>query len=474
MFDNLQTVISKIESKGADYVDARYDELLLLTITKENERIQECKTIKRAGVGFNVYFKGATGYAFSADLSPKALEKTSIDALGIARASSHAVKIKSEVDPLAPETNVNLKPKIKEPAWLVDIDDKFELLSRVESSAKDHGENITSLRVAYGEISGKKVFTNSEGTEIQWNPLFLDLFCILTSKTEQGDLVSVYDAKGGSVGFEFYKIKDMTPEDLGKNAALWAKEKMRAKASPAGKFTALCENVLAGVLAHESFGHLTEGDFVVSKGSPLHNKLGETLGSEHVTIIDEGVLPSDINLRGFWLPYDDQGVKTKRSILMEQGILKHFLHSRATAKILNSSPTGNARAVNFTFAPIPRMKNTYFGPGDLSEEEALEQLGTGIYAIQSLGGSVELDGSFIFQAVRGYWVENGEKKYPIKDVALSGNILDLLKNIRGATKDLQVFCTYFGGCGKDGQVPLMCGLGGPKLIIDNVRFGGEQ
>jgi len=85
-----------------------------------------------------------------------------------------------------------------------------------------------------------------------------------------------------------------------------------------------------------------------------------------------------------------------------------------------------------------------------------------------------MDGSFVFQAIRGYWVENGEKQYPLKDVTLSGNILELLKHIRGATKDLKIFSTYFGGCGKDGQNQLPCGVGGPKLIIDNVRFGGEQ
>ena len=350
----------------------------------------------------------------------------------------------------------------------------MDFLKRVEDSAKENGENIASLRTGYGELSGEKVFTNSEGTEIRWNPFLLDLVCLVTSKTEQGNLVSAYETVNGSIGLESFKNIGSTPEDVGKNAALWAKEKMHAKAAPAGKFSALCENILVGVLAHESFGHLTEADSIVSKGSPIHDKLGETLGSEHATIIDEGILPADKNLGGLWLPYDDQGVKTQRSVLIEKGILKEFLHSRATANILKTEPTGNARAVNFTFAPIPRMKNTYFTPGDLTEEEALEQLGTGIYAIRSLGGSVESDGSFIFQAIKGYWVEKGEKKYPLRDVALSGNILNLLKNIRGATKDLYIHCGYFGGCGKDGQFPLPCGIGGPKLIIDNVRFGGEQ
>jgi TldD protein len=119
------------------------------------------------------------------------------------------------------------------------------------------------------------------------------------------------------------------------------------------------------------------------------------------------------------------------------------------------------------------MTNTYFLPGDLTEDEAMEQLGTGIYAIQTSGGQVELDGSFVFKAIRGYWIENGEIQYPIREVALSGNILDLLSKIEGGTKDLKLSSGYFGGCGKGEQSPLPTGMGGPQLIIDDVTFGGE-
>jgi TldD protein len=119
------------------------------------------------------------------------------------------------------------------------------------------------------------------------------------------------------------------------------------------------------------------------------------------------------------------------------------------------------------------MTNTYFAPGTLSEEEALENLDTGIYAIQSSGGQVTADGSFLFKALRGYWVENGEKKYPIREVSLSGNILDLLSRVEGATKNLELHSGYFGGCGKGDQFPLPTGLGGPKLVVDKVTFGGQ-
>ncbi|TFF63838.1 MAG: TldD/PmbA family protein [Promethearchaeota archaeon] len=474
MIEKLQSVIKHLENKGAEFVEARYDELNIQTIIKEKERIEECKKMKRAGAGFNVYYKGATGYAFSADLTDERLIQCAESALSIAKASSTATKIKSQFPKDSSVPKVDLKPSIKEPAWEEDLDYKMELVNRMQRSAKEYGEKISSLRLFYADLSGEKYFVNSEGRSIHWFPHVLDLRCLVISKNEQGNLLTAFDSVSGSIGLEYIKNEGTTPEDIGKNAALWANEKLKAKAAPAGKFTALCENLLTGVLAHESFGHLTEGDFVISKASPIHNKLGEKLGSEHVTIIDEGVIPIDKDVCGFWLPYDDQGIKTTRTVLMDKGILKGFLHSRATANHFGHDPTGNARAVNYTFPPIPRMKNTYFAPGDLSEEEALEEIKSGIYAIQTLGGQVELDGSFIFQATRGYWIENGEKKYPLKDVTLSGNILELLKNVKGATKDFKLLSGYFGGCGKDGQFPLPVGTGGPKLLVDQVRFGGES
>ena len=475
MFEKLQKAISNVEALGADFVEARYDGFDIQTIIKENGRITQLATRKRAGIGFNVFYKGATAYAFSADTSPEALDKAAKSALGIAKASSGAVIVKSEIDELAPIKNVRLEPNFKEPAWKLETEDKIDIINRMEVVANEHGENISSLMLLYGELSGEKYFTNSEGTEIYWFPNVMDIRTMVTSKTQEGDLVTASDGYGGSVGLEYFKQEGKTPEDLGKNAALWAKEKMKAKVAPAGEFRALCENSLTGVLAHESFGHLTEADFVVTKGSPIHDKLGERLGSEEATIIDEGVMEQSKNVAPWWLPYDDEGTKTGKTVLLDKGILTGYLHSRTTAKHLGAALTGNARAVNFTFAPIPRMKNTYFTPGDINgEEEALEQLGTGIYAIKTAGGQVGGSGDFLFKAVRGYWVENGEKKYPLKDVSLTGNILELLQNVEGATKDFALYSSYFGGCGKGGQYPLPVGIGGPKIIFSKVRFGGES
>jgi TldD protein len=84
-----------------------------------------------------------------------------------------------------------------------------------------------------------------------------------------------------------------------------------------------------------------------------------------------------------------------------------------------------------------------------------------------------MDGNFLFKAVRGYWIENGEKKEPLREVALTGNILEFLQNVEGRTKDFQLSSGYFGGCGKGGQYPLPVGLGGPKLLMREATFGGK-
>ncbi len=201
--------------------------------------------------------------------------------------------------------------------------------------------------------------------------------------------------------------------------------------------------------------------------SPLSGKIGQQLGSNSVTIVDEG-LPQN---GGYKIFFDDEGVRCKRVEIMEKGVLRSYLHSRMTANVLRAEATGNARSQDHTHEPIVRMRNTYFEAGDWKLEEALEGLKNGIYAIDSAGGQASADGTFLFKAVRGYWVENGEIKYPLRDVALTGNILELLKNVDAVCDDLEIRSTPFGGCGKMDQRAFV-GLGGPHIRIREVLFGG--
>jgi TldD protein len=456
---------------GAQFVEARLDDLSLRTLIKENEQIKEINIVRRKGVGITTYWDGVVGYSYSARLKKDALRECVRRSVGIARSSGKVARLKMDFERKAAR-KAALTLKCKKHPRDVPLEDKKEMVDIATDTAKEKGENVSSVLGLYGELSGNKFITNSDDSEICWETVVIDLAVSVTCKDGSGNLMDAADGAGGSFGLERFSKKGKTPEDFGNNAAEWAREKMKAKKAPAGEFRALCDNHLSGVLAHESLGHLSEADFILSGESPLKDKIGERVGSEHVTIIDEGVVNKE--MEGFFLPYDDQGTKTQKTLILDKGILESYLHTRATASKLQGQLTGNARAVNFTFTPIPRMKNTYFTPGDMTEEEALETLGTGIYAIRTAGGQANADGSFLFKAVRGYWVENGEKKYPLKDVTLTGNILNFLVNAEGATEDLEIRSGYFGGCGKGGQWPLPVGLGGPKMLFSKVRFGGEM
>ena len=473
MMDKLHECVRIGENLGADFVEARYDDLTLRALQRINDIWQDIQVKSRMGFAITSYVDGVSGFSFTASTEMKDIRSVVEKSYKMAKASSRAAKLKlpfekrSAVKSKKSDTaTVKIHPREKE------LDYKIDLVNRLIESAREHGENVRSIRGLWGELHGPKMLVNSDGSEIDWEFLVTDLRVLVTSKTDAGAMVLGAKGQGGTVGLEEFQKKEYTPEAMGETAGTNAKEQLKAKACPAGKFRALVEEILVGVLAHESFGHLSEGYFVVAGGSPLVDRIGEKLGTDHATIIDGGV-PDIKKYGGLWLPYDDQGIATNQTAILDKGILQHYLHNRGTANRLEQEPTGNARAVNFVFPPIPRMTNTYFLPGTLTEEEAIEQLDTGIYAIQTVGGQVEGDGSFVFKAIRGYWVENGEIQYPIREVALSGNILDLLSKVEGGTKKLKLFAGYYGGCGKGEQHPLPVGMGGPQLLFSEVRFGGE-
>jgi len=473
MLKKLQDCVEYGERLGAEFVEARSDDLTLRTLQRINDTWKDVILRSRAGVGVACYYGGASGYSYTPSEDKKELKETVSRAFKMAKAAAKAASLKMTFDrrPAVKSRengtlNVKIHPRTK------DLKYKTDLVNRVIENAREFGEKISNVTGAYGELYGRKLFTNSEGSIVDWNFEIIDLSCQVTSKTESGDFVEGVGRAGGTIGLELFNTKGSTPEDVGKDAGTHAKEQLKAKTCPAGKLRALIENRLGGILAHESFGHLSEGDYVMIGGSPLSGKIGARLGTEHTTIVDHGT-PNIQEFGGLWVPYDDQGTKANKTTILEKGILKHYLHSRGTAKYLQQKPTGNCRAVHFGFIPIPRMTNTYFTPGDLSKEEALEMLDTGIYAIQSRGGQVEGDGSFLFKATRGYRVQKGEIREPLREVALSGNILNFLSKVEGATKDLRLYAGYFGGCGKGGQFPLPVGAGGPELVVGEVTFGGK-
>ncbi|MEM3579151.1 MAG: TldD/PmbA family protein [Candidatus Bathyarchaeia archaeon] len=451
---------------GAKFAEVKGEDTKTLNIEAINGEIRTVSEIHNVGIGIRVFYGKSTGFSFSNILDEKNVIQAVETAVQIARASKNKTLMKFSLAPINPvqerkSTDVKKHPK------KASLNEKKDLCQRQCKTAMAAGKAITNTTSSFGEYYGMIYYTNSEGTKVSYEPLLVGLRIFCVAK-KGATIVDARESYGGSFGLEVFEEEDEhAPEQMAENAANWALEKLKAKPAPAGRFDTLIDPRLAGVLAHESFGHLSEADFVVIGGSPLTGRIGQTLGTECVSIVDEG-LPEK---GGYMIPFDDEGAPCRRVEILKNGVLKNYLQSRITAKALKMEPTGNARSQDYSFEPIVRMRNTYFDGGSWKPEEALRELKKGIYAIDTAGGQTEATGIFLFKAIRGYWVENGEPKYPLRDVALTGNILELLKNVEVVCNDLEIHSGPFGGCGKMNQRAFV-GLGGPHMLVKNVLFGG--
>ena len=237
--------------------------------------------------------------------------------------------------------------------------------------------------------------------------------------------------------------------------------------APAGEMTVLLGPGWPGVLLHEAVGHGLEGDFNRKGTSAFSGRIGERVGAPGVTVIDDGSLAG----RRGSLSIDDEGTPTQENILIEDGILKGYIHDRLNARLMGVPATGNGRRESYAHAPMPRMTNTFMRAGNDDPAELLGRLKNGIYAKNFGGGQVDIvSGKFVFSCTEAYMVENGKIGAPIKGATLIGDGPSVLTRVIGIGNDLALD-EGVGVCGKAGQsVP--AGVGQPTLLVEGLTVGG--
>ncbi len=244
-------------------------------------------------------------------------------------------------------------------------------------------------------------------------------------------------------------------------------ELLSAQPVKGGEYTVILDPKLAGVFAHEAFGHLSEADHVYENQKLREIMiLGKRFGRDHLNIVDGAAVPG---LRGSF-KYDDEGTPAHKTYLIKDGILVGRLHSRETAGKMGETPTGNARAINHLHRPIVRMTNTYIEPGSVSFDDMIADIKLGVYAVDSYGGQTSME-MFTFTAGQGYMIRQGKIAEPVRNVTLTGNVFTTLMNIDAIGKDL-IMVEGGGGCGKGGQMPLPVSDGSPHIRITRCVVGG--
>ncbi|CUT17520.1 MULTISPECIES: metalloprotease TldD [Candidatus Ichthyocystis] len=242
---------------------------------------------------------------------------------------------------------------------------------------------------------------------------------------------------------------------------------LSARPAPAGSMTVVLGSGWPGILLHEAIGHCLEGDFNRKGSSAFSGLMGQRVAAPGVTVLDDGTVA---NRRGS-LNIDDEGTPTQATVLIEDGILRGYMHDRMNARLMNTCSTGNGRRESYSCLPMPRMTNTYMVNGTYSPEEIIASVKRGVYAKYFEGGQVDItSGKFVFSASQAYWVENGKICYPVKGATLIGSGPEVLKKVSMIGHDM-AFDDGVGTCGKDGQsVPV--GVGQPTLRLDQIVVGG--
>src|SRR5256884_87448 len=274
---------------------------------------------------------------------------------------------------------------------------------------------------------------------------------------------------GGGRGEYTFFLEDNRWERYAKEAARQAVLNLKAVDAPAGPMVVVLGSGWPGILLHEAIGHGLEADFNRKKTSAFTDRIGQAVGSQLCTIVDDGTLP----FRRGSLNVDDEGTPTSRTVLIEGGILRGYITDKLNARLMGIPLTGNGRRESFQCIPMPRMTNTFMLPGKSTPEEIIRSVKHGLYAVYFGGGQVDItNGKFVFSASDAYLIEDGQVTTPVKGATLIGSGPEILKKVSMVGNDLQLD-EGIGTCGKDGQsVPV--GVGLPTIRVDEITVGGTQ
>jgi len=443
--------------RGGDFADIYMEETVNTSIVCEEDRIEKVISGRDRGLGLRVIFNFKTAYAYTNDLTEKGL-------LTLADTVSMAVKdgrTKEDISLLKKEISQGFAIKI--PPSDTDLLKKVELVKRGNSFARGFDRRIHQVKVVYGDGSRQMAVINSLGQWVEEKKT--GILFLVQAVAAEGDVIQTgYEPIGGAMGLEIFE--ENPPERVAEAATKRAILMLRTRKALGGKMPVVLSSKSGGTMIHEAIGHGLEADLAQQGLSVYSGKIGETVASPLITVIDDSTIPYK---RGSFF-FDEEGTPGQKTILVENGVLKNYMCDRLAAMKDGTTSTGNGRRESYHHRPIPRMTNTLIAPGKSNPEDIIRSLEKGLFVEKMGGGQVNtVNGDFVFEVTEGYLIEKGRVGEPVRGATLTGNGPEVLKNIDMLGSDLGF---GIGTCGKDAQgVPVADAQ--PTLRIPEIVVGGE-
>ncbi len=412
-------------------------------------RLGEVETLKESGskgIGVRVFFGQRAASTYSSDLSPEGIRQMVDSALALA-------KITSE-DPFAgipdPAQLGKLEGDLQmyhEDVYSLSTADRIDYARRAEKAALEVDSRITNSEGGtFDAAIGYKVLANSHGFVGDYQRSYCSVSAVPIAQIEGSSMQRDY---WYSVANTLKKLE--SPEEVGQIAAKRTLRRLGARKVKTAKVPLVFEHTIAGALV----GHIFEavnGDSVYRHASYLSGKLGEKIAGTNINVVDDGTLPGGFGTS----PFDSEGVPSRKTVVVENGVLKSYLLNTYTAKKLGLQTTGNASR-GLAGTPGIGPGNFFLQPGTKTAREIIAEIKEGLFVTEFLGFGVNLVTGDFSRGASGLWIQNGELTFPVEEITVAGNLKDMFLNVSEIGSDLQ----------------FRSSVASPTLRIDGMTVAGE-
>jgi TldD protein len=462
-FNMLRDIISPYKEKIGGHTELRVQRNIERTVGLVSGNITQNASSEIIGLSARVYDGGYWGFASSVEFDGDKVEEV----IGAAR--RNAAFLSSKLGTKNPPLPVLASGRRNTKAAENDYRQKT-LLDFARALGDYVGRKypgLTARRLGAGGDAIEKYIVSSDGADGYALVPRARVFCEMSAKADDGAIIEYGDNLGEGAGF-FTDLFDKPDALYNKIDAIYEilMRKREGVYAEAGTREVVFDSKLAGILAHEAIGHTTEADLVIG-GSVASSYLGKQAASEMVSMVDfaHSALGEDAPQPIF---VDDEGTIARDVVLIEDGVLKAYMHNRETARRFGHEPAGNARAFLYSDEPLIRMRNTAILPGVDKLEDMIASIDDGYYLTQTGNGQADLTSEFMFSVNMGYEIKKGKLGRAIRDTTISGVAFDLLRTVTMLSDEMT--WTSSGYCGKKQRMPV--GMGGPAVKC-RVNMGGR-
>ena len=440
-----QQVIDRARKSGATAADVmiREDDSFSVSV-----RMGEIETLKEAisrSLMLRVFIGKRTATSHTSDISEPVVDRLVDETVEMARLTSEDESGGLPESSFFQSSFPDLK--LLDPTWeSLTPEERIDLAVRTEKAAFATDPAITNSEGASFDYARSHVaLANTSGFAGQYQGTGASLVCIPIAQSSEGM------QRDHWVSAARHRHQLEAPEVIGRKAAERAVRRLRARKIPTCQVPVVFDPLCARSLLSHIFDAVAGGSFY-RRSSFLVDQIGQSVASPNVTIVDDARMPAGLGS----CPFDDEGVTTQTTPIIENGVLRNYLHSAYTARKLGSKPTGNgSRAASGVVTIGPT--NFYLKAGAYPPEEIIGSIKSGLYVVEAIGFGVNtVTGDYSRGAV-GIWIENGKFTYPVQEVTIASNLRDMLKNMEMIGNDV----TFVGA------------LAAPTLKISKMVISGE-